>query len=402
MSIESSQTLDTETPPARVGWLRRCLHNCQTGKLTIELPSGEKLIHGGRTAGPEAHIAMRQWAAIRRLILGGDIGFAEAYRRGEWWSCDLIEFFNWVSANEGALAMAWRGSFILRQLERFRHACRANTRRGSRRNISAHYDLGNAFYQAWLDAGMNYSSAIFGQKDLTLEAAQQRKLDRVLQLLNLKPRSSILEIGCGWGAFAEAAISAVPGSTYTGVTLSAEQLQYTQHRLSQVSGDDRAKVSLTDYRDVQGRFDGIVSIEMIEAVGERYWPDYFRQLRERLREGGRAVIQAITIDEDRFDSYRGRPDFIQLYIFPGGMLPTKDLIRTHAEAAGLKQTRSEQFALSYAETLAIWRKRFLSAWPQLQEMGYDQAFRHVWEYYLAYCETGFRNGTLDVGLYVFE
>lgn len=402
MPIESSQTLASGTPPARAGWLRRCLHNCQAGRLTIELPSGERLVHVGNNPGPDAHIGMRQWAALRRLILGGDIGFAEAYRRGEWWTRDLIEFFDWVSANEGALTMAWRGSFFLRQLERFRHARRANTRRGSRRNIAAHYDLGNAFYKTWLDAGMNYSSAIFEPKDLTLEAAQERKLDRVLELLDLKPDGSLLEIGCGWGGFAQASASANPNSRYTGVTLSAEQLHYAQDRLSQTGLANRALASLTDYRDVQGEFDGIVSIEMIEAVGQRYWPDYFRQLRQLLRTGGRAVIQAITIDESRFDSYRARPDFIQLYIFPGGMLPTKGLIRKHAEEAGLTMTNSEEFALSYAETLAIWRKRFLNAWPQLQKLGYDQAFRHVWEYYLAYCETGFRNGTLDVGLYVFE
>lgn len=405
MSSELADTQRSRPEASRVrgalGWLVRRLAGSDAGLLVIELPSGARWVHQGAMPGPEAHVIVRRWAALRRLVTGGDIGFAEAYRQGDWWSPDLVAFFTWVTANEAALTMAWRGSSTVRLFDRLRHAGRKNTRVGSRRNIAAHYDLGNDFYAAWLDTGMNYSSALYTRDDESLEVAQQGKLTRVVEHLKLPVAGSVLEIGCGWGALAER-LAGSSGCKVTGVTLSREQLQYARRRLDLAGLSANADLQLVDYRDVQGTFDAIVSIEMLEAVGERYWPVYFSKIRSLLKPGGRAVVQVITINEDRFESYRGRPDFIQRYIFPGGMLPTKTLMREHTERAGLRLVEVQVFAESYAKTLDVWRSRFLSAWPQLSAMGYDERFRHVWEYYLAYCEAGFRLGALDVGLYVME
>lgn len=384
-----------------LGWLVRRLAGSDAGRIVIKMPSGTSWVHQGDRPGPDARIIIRRWSALRRLVTGGDIGFAEAYRAGDWWSPDLVAFFTWVTSNEAALAMAWRGSSVARLLDRFRHASRANTRVGSRRNISAHYDLGNNFYAAWLDAELNYSSGLYRRQDETLEAAQRNKLDCVIAHLRTDPGVRVLEIGCGWGALVQR-LAATAGCHVTGITLSAEQLRFAQHRLALADPSRNSSLRLADYRDMTGTFDRIVSIEMLEAVGEDYWPVYFAKLRSLLRPGGRAVVQVITIAEGRFESYRSRPDFIQRYIFPGGMLPTKTLMGELASRAGFRLVETEYFGDSYATTLSTWRARFQAAWPQLKAMGYDDDFRRLWEYYLSYCETGFRLGTLDVGLYVLE
>ncbi|MGB6536688.1 MAG: cyclopropane-fatty-acyl-phospholipid synthase family protein [Xanthobacteraceae bacterium] len=280
---------------------------------------------------------------------------------------------------------------------RIMHWLRANTRRGSRRNIAAHYDLGNDFFRAWLDHGMSYSSALYRGTE-SLEQAQEQKLDRIAELLALRGGESVLEIGCGWGALAERLLHQF-GATVFAITLSEEQLRYARTRLARDVRQKRANLRLLDYRDVRGRFDRVVSIEMIEAVGERYWPVYFAKLRESLHQGGVAVLQAITIAEQRFAAYRSRPDFIQRRIFPGGMLPTRSIIEQEAARAGLKLVHHESFGDSYAKTLAEWRGRFKRACPYIQESGFDDRFRRLWEYYLAYCEVGFRLGTVDVGFF---
>jgi cyclopropane-fatty-acyl-phospholipid synthase len=399
---EMAQALQPSKPGhGALGWLVRRLAGSDAGRIEIETPSGARWVHQGEKPGPDARIIVRRWSALRRLITGGDIGFAESYRVGDWWTPDLVAFFTWVTVNEAALTMAWRGSSSARLFDRLRHAGRANTRSGSRRNISAHYDLGNNFYAAWLDSGINYSSALYLRGDETLEAAQLNKLDRVIGHLRLPPNASVLEIGCGWGALAERLIDNAD-SHVTGVTLSVEQLRYARSRLALAGHSAKSDMHLVDYRDLTGTFDGIVSIEMLEAVGESYWPVYFTKLRSLLRPGARAVVQVITINEDRFESYRARPDFIQRYIFPGGMLPTKSLMREHVARSGLRLVEHEFFAASYAATLSAWRSRFQAAWPQLQAMGYDENFRRVWDYYLAYCEAGFRLDALDVGIYVLE
>lgn len=404
MRSDIAETLQPAAGTRRRGplnWLIRRLAGSDAGRLVIQMPSGATWVHQGEKPGPDARIIVRRWNAFRRLVTGGDIGFAEAYRLGDWWTPDLVAFFTWVAVNEAALAMAWRGSTTVRLLDRLRHARRANTPSGSRRNISAHYDLGNNFYAAWLDSELNYSSALYRQHDETLEAAQLNKLDRVIAHLRASPGDKVLEIGCGWGALMHR-LAAASGCHVTGITLSAEQLRYARHRLAHSDQPQNSSLRLADYRDVTGTFDGIVSIEMLEAVGESYWPVYFDKLRSLLRQGGRAVLQVITINEDRFDSYRSRPDFIQRYIFPGGMLPTKTLMREQASRAGLRLVDAEYFGASYATTLSVWRTRFHAAWPQLKSMGYDDEFRRVWDYYLSYCETGFRLDALDVGIYVLE
>ena len=277
------------------------------------------------------------------------------------------------------------------------HRHRANSREGSKRNIADHYDLGNAFYRLWLDPGMTYSSAIFESAGETLEAAQERKYQRILEWLEAEPGQRLLEIGFGWGGLAERA--ARQDLHVTGLTLSREQLAYARERMQEIGLFARTDLRYEDYRDASGRYDRIASIEMIEAVGAENWPLYFKTLRDRLMPGGIAVLQAITIAEAHFETYRRKPDFIQRYIFPGGMLPTAAIIREEAERAGLVLDRSETFGASYALTLWRWLERFDRAWPELRKLGFDDAFRRLWTYYLTYCAVGFETGRIDVGLY---
>jgi cyclopropane-fatty-acyl-phospholipid synthase len=342
-------------------------------------------------------MVLHRWRTLRRLLLQGDVSFAEAYMDGDWDSPDLPALIELAGRNMPTLTDAIDGTWYKRLRNRLLHRLNANTRRGSKRNITKHYDLGNDFYRTWLDAGMSYSSALYADPAMTLEAAQTAKQDRVIELLAPPAGARVLEIGCGWGGLAEKLVRDA-GCHVTGVTLSPAQLEFSQARLAAADTDLR----LQDYRDVRGQFDGIVSIEMMEAVGEAYWPSYFAALRERLKPGGVAVIQAITIAEALFDGYKRCPDFIQRYIFPGGMLPTIQEIRRQTEQAGLVLRSSETFGLSYARTLAEWRQRFHAAWPRIQRQGFDERFRRMWDYYLAYCEGGFRAGNIDVGLYVLD
>jgi cyclopropane-fatty-acyl-phospholipid synthase len=375
----------------------RALPALRAGHLQITLPNGAIFERNGRQDGPTASVSLKRWRALWRLAVEGEDGVPNGYIEGDWSTPDLLQLFNLVMHNETAVTPRNKKWLLSRATNRLKHLLRANTRRGSRRNIAAHYDLGNGFFAAWLDSGMNYSSAIFSG-DETLEEAQDRKLDRVMALLELKGGERVLEIGCGWGALAERLIGRC-GVEVAGITLSSEQLDYARHRLAPHIDDGRADILLLDYRDVEGRFDRIASIEMIEAVGEQYWPTYFAKLRALIRDGGVAVLQAITIAESRFAAYRKRPDFIQRHIFPGGMLPTRSIIESEAARAGLRVAAHESFGQSYARTLCEWRGRFLQAWPKIAPLGFDERFKHLWEYYLTYCEIGFRAGTVDVGLY---
>jgi cyclopropane-fatty-acyl-phospholipid synthase len=379
--------------------LDRTIPALPAGRLQLALPNGEVISRQGALPGPEASIAIKNWRCLRRLLFDPDDALARGYIDGDWTSPDLGEVLALGMRNEEALTPQSQWPALSFALHRLRHALRANTRRGSRRNIAAHYDLGNDFFKPWLDAGMNYSSGLY-RGDETLEQAQEQKLERIAQLLELTDGERILEIGCGWGALAERLIRK-HGATICGITLSTEQLAYARARLADAAAAGRADLQLTDYRDMGGKFDRIVSVEMIEAVGERYWSVYFAKLRACLASGGLAVIQAITINETRFAAYRARPDFIQRHIFPGGMLPTRSRIADEAERAGLKLLHHEAFGDSYARTLCEWRQRFLRAWPALEALGFDQRFRRMWEYYLVYCETGFRAHAIDVGLYKF-
>jgi cyclopropane-fatty-acyl-phospholipid synthase len=377
--------------------VERALPALRTGRLRLILPSGDIIERCGRDPGPEAVLQAHRWRALWRILIGGEGGFADGYLDGDWSTPDLGHLLELLMANEAALGPKAKSSRLSRARNRLLHRLRANTRRGSRRNIAAHYDLGNDFYRLWLDDGMSYSSALYAS-DNSLERAQDAKLDRIVSLLELTGGESILEIGCGWGALAERLLRRCNANLFA-VTLSAEQLGYARTRLAAEIEQGKADLRLLDYREIAGRFDRIASIEMLEAVGERYWPLYFGKLSSSLRRGGVAVLQVITIAEDRFDAYRKRPDFIQRYIFPGGMLPTRSIIGDAAARAGFVLTHHESFGDSYARTLREWRERFLRAWPKIERLGFDDRFRRMWDYYLAYCEVGFRTGAVDVGFF---
>ncbi|MGQ9368655.1 class I SAM-dependent methyltransferase [Azospirillum sp. ST 5-10] len=363
------------------------------GALDVTTPDGRTFRFGDGDGTLRAELALDDPAAARRLLVGGPVGFAEAYMDGQWRTADLPALIELAARNEARLGRSVWGSAAARLLNRLVHRGRANSRRGSRRNIAFHYDLGNAFYRQWLDRGMTYSAALYATGGETLEEAQEAKLARAADLLQVTPGQRVLEIGCGWGGMAEHLVRA-RGAAVVGLTLSREQLAWAQARLA-----GAAELRLQDYRDVAGTFDRVVSIEMIEAVGEERWPRYFGVLRDRLVPGGAAVIQAITIADDRFAAYRRSCDFIQRHVFPGGMLPCPAAIRAQAARAGLVVEHVETFGDSYARTLAEWRRRFHDAWPDIARQGFDERFRRLWDYYLAYCEGGFRAGAIDVGLW---
>jgi cyclopropane-fatty-acyl-phospholipid synthase len=369
------------------------------GSITVELPTGQKIRFGHASAQGEPHLKLNNYRLLDKALRRGTIGFAEAYMDGDVECSDPTALFRFFLKNVERLEDSSKGLFRTRISDRIGHLTRRNTRGGSRRNISEHYDLGNSFYRLWLDTHMNYSSGYFAGGSVTsLEDAQEAKLDLLLSMLDLSGGEHILEVGCGWGGFARRAAKD-HGATVSGVTLSHEQLAHAREQASQEGLSERCDFSLRDYRDVSGHYDHIVSIEMIEAVGEENWPLYFQILNDRLKPQGTAVIQSITINEKRFETYRRKADFIQRYIFPGGMLPTRSRIEYHADQAGLKLERTETFGPCYARTVQHWRQRFEAAWPQISKLGFDEQFRRKWRYYLAYCEAGFLEGMVDVGVY---
>ena len=375
--------------------LRRAVAGLDEGSLTIRLPSGHRFSIGHKN--PSATLHLHSWNSAWRLLLGGDMGFAESYMAGEWSSPDLAALLN-IICRSRKLRAATRPAGPVRWLRRLRHLLNRNTRTGSRRNIAIHYDLGNAFYAEWLDRTLSYSSALYSRPGQSLEQAQQEKVSRILELLDMSGDERVLEIGFGWGGLCERILED-SSCRFTGLTLSIEQLAYTRKRLQRFESRGKCELRLQDYRDVRGTFDRIVSVEMLEAVGEAYWPVYFSALKDRLSPDGIVVLQAITIGEDRFQNYRRSADFIQRYIFPGGMLPTPKIMRQQIERAGLRLVSEEYFGGSYARTLADWRRSFNERWPAIRRLGFDDRFRRMWDYYLAYCQAGFEAGTLNVGLY---
>ncbi|MBL8365679.1 MAG: class I SAM-dependent methyltransferase [Comamonas sp.] len=383
--------------PASARTALRLLQRLQHGSLTLRLPDGS-LQHFGPGGGPNAALTLHNWNVFAAALRSGDIGFAESYFAGDWTTPQLTDLLKLLIANRHAVQDMVYGHWAGRLLYRLRHLLHRNTRRGSRSNIQAHYDLGNAFYQRWLDPSMNYSSAWF-QGDLAgdLTQAQHAKVRRALQQVRLQPGQRLLEIGCGWGALAEKAADEF-GAQVTGVTLSTEQLAFGRERLQRqgLQGDLR----LQDYRDIDDApFDAICSIEMVEAVGQDYWPTYFETVARLLRSGGRACIQSIVIDDALFPRYIRSTDFIQQYIFPGGCLPCPAEFRRAAQAAGLQVEDAFAFGADYAETLRRWRERFVAERAQVLQQGYDERFAHIWEFYLAYCEAAFAMGDIDVVQY---
>jgi cyclopropane-fatty-acyl-phospholipid synthase len=395
-SVES-ETRFIETA-AEGRWSRLALTmatKLQSGALTIELANGARHRIRGAAPGPEGHLRLHRERAIRRFITGGRLGFSEAYLDGDWDSDDLARLLELMSRNEQVYDDLDGGSLWRRIPARLQHLVRVNTRRGSRRNILAHYDLSNDFYRRWLDRSMTYSSAQFAHPDMTLEEAQQAKYRAIVERLELRPHHHLLEIGCGWGGFAEF-VGREVGARVTAITISEAQHAHAAERIQAAGLSDRVDVRLLDYRDVADVYDRIASIEMFEAVGERYWPTYFGKLRSCLRPEGRATLQVITIADRYFQSYRKGVDFIQRHVFPGGMLPSPGVLQREIARAGLRPIAEVAFGLDYARTLAEWGRRFRGAWPDIVRLGFDHRFRRLWDYYLAYCETGFRVGYTDV------
>lgn len=387
------------SPSARL--LRRLLNQVQHGRLTLVLPSGKVIYGQGSLAGPEAQIIIKSWRCLRRLLTGGDIGFAQAYIAGEWTSADLTSVVRFAVRNRDTLLSSLRGSVWMRALNRIGHLFNANTRRGSRRNIEAHYDLGNDFYRRWLDPSMLYSSAIWNETTHNLESAQEYKLQCIAEKLALEGGEKVLEIGCGWGALARF-LAKHDGTHVTGITLSPSQLAWANQSIIEAGQEKDIDLRLQDYRDLEGQFDRIVSIEMFEAVGEAYWPEYFATMKRCLKPDGRAVLQIISIEDSRYENYRRKADFIQKFIFPGGFLPSDKVLERDLMKAGLVVKEVEHFGHSYARTLAEWRERFVANWPEIEKLGFDDRFRRLWEYYLCYCEGGFEEGAINVGLYTIE
>jgi cyclopropane-fatty-acyl-phospholipid synthase len=364
------------------------------GRVEVALPDGSLRALGG--GAPVARLDVADWGVFGAALRRGDIGFAESFIDGRWSSPDLAQLLTVIARNRAAIERAVYGGFWGQLAYRLRHAFNANTRRGSRRNIAAHYDLGNDFYALWLDPSMTYSSALFeGDAVQPLAAAQAAKYRRILERLAPRPGDHILEIGCGWGALAEIAARDF-GCRVTGLTLSEEQQAYAEARMHRAGVADRVDIAFRDYRDERGTYDHVVSIEMYEAVGERFWPAYFGAIGKRLKPGGRAVAQAITIADHLFERYRASTDFIQQYVFPGGMLASPARFRAEVDRAGLRVEAELAFGASYAETLRRWRGAFKSRLPEMRALGYEERFLRTWEFYLAYCEAGFASGCTDV------
>lgn len=381
--------------------LDRWISRIEIGSLTLKFPSGLERTFHGSIEGPNAAMTVKSWKLIPRLIMSGDVGLAESFMAGEWDTPDLTKLILLGDLNEQSLGDAVTPSKLIGLLERFRHFLHANSKRGSKRNIAAHYDLGNDFYSTWLDKSMSYSSALFNEPKENLEAAQRRKYMRLARQLELKENDCVLEIGCGWGGFAEIAAREFKCNV-VGITLSTEQATYATDRMHRSQVANLVDIRLEDYRDVKGKFDKIVSIEMLEAVGVENWRRYFEVVQKRLKPEGKAAIQTITIDNQFFDIYRRRPDFIQKYIFPGGVLPNENAINDSINLAGLKLLDSYYFGNSYAETLRRWHSSFEQKWNEITKLGFDERFQQMWRYYLSYCEAGFETGHINVGQFIIS
>ena len=404
----SAQTASLAIPAPAIElmpWYQRRLidqlRRLQRGTLEITLPDHPAFRIEGAAPGPSADITvLRPGAVLRRLFWRGDLGFAEGFMAGEWESRDTAKLLELFAVNLDAYSESDSRHRLAQVMAAMRHRLNRNSLRGSRRNISAHYDLGNDFYAQWLDGSMTYSAALFDRGG-SLTEAQERKYQRTLEQINPKPGEHILEIGCGWGGFAEYA--ARRGMQVTGLTLSQEQLDFARQRITAAGLADRVAFKLCDYRDFDQPVDHIVSIEMFEAVGQEYWPGYFATLMRCLRPGGRVALQVITIDEAHYQQYADNPGgFIQTYIFPGGMLPTKAHLKQLSHGSGLTWCGMHSFGIDYADTLALWHQSFNRCTEWLEAHGYDRQFRRMWRYYLAFCEAGFRARQIDVVHCVME
>ncbi|WP_181707073.1 SAM-dependent methyltransferase [Chthonobacter rhizosphaerae] len=383
--------------------VRRSLHMVRAlryGSLDVTLPDGRTIRIPGREPGPHGQIVIHDYRAIRRVLSSADMGVAEGYMAGEWSSPDVTSFLEVFCHNHHVVEEKLSHSPAVRLFLKVRHWLNENTPRRAKKNISAHYDLGNSFYAQWLDTTMTYSSGLFPSGDEDLPAAQNEKYRHLARTTGVETGHHVLEIGCGWGGFAEFAAKEI-GCQVTALTISREQYDFARRRIFEAGLADKVAIRFQDYRDEAGLYDRIASIEMFEAVGEKYWPTYFRTLHQRLKPGGAAGLQVITIQDRLFDQYRATPDFIQRYVFPGGMLPCPAALDRVSTAEGMTKVAELVFGRDYARTLALWRDRFWASWPALEPLGFDTRFKRLWEYYLHYCEAGFRSGMIDVRQIVY-
>lgn len=366
------------------------------GSLVFVLPDGRAIKYvGSEETSSQGVIIVKDYSFARRALLGGDIGFFEAFADDLWDTPDIADCLYIFARNVDYVREVFFASPVVELIDRVRHALNKNTKRGARRNIMAHYDLGNAFYEKWLDPTMTYSSAIFPNSSSNLVAAQTHKYKSLAERIGAKPDDRILEIGSGWGGFAEFAAKNI-GAKVTGVTISEAQFEYAQSRIQREGLNEKVEFRLQDYRDVDGAFDKVASIEMFEAVGKQYWPAYFHKIFDVLKPGGVAGLQVITIADRLYDRYERSVDFIQRYIFPGGMLASPGILKDQIDRAGLVWKQAHSFGEDYARTLREWRERFLAAWDDIRSMGFDDRFNKLWRFYLGYCEAGFRAATTDV------
>ena len=390
------EAVASRTPRVFAMLLRLLAANWTFGRLTVQLPNGETHVLQGKRPGPSGMMTVRDYRFARRVLAAGDIGFAEGYIAGEWDSPHLAGLLETLVDNYDHIRRLFDGNLIMWVVNWLSHRTNRNSKTGSKKNIHAHYDLGNAFYSQWLDGTMTYSSARFSRDAEALETAQCEKYAALARMMDLRAGMSVLEIGCGWGGFAEFAVREI-GAKVTGITISKEQHDFARQRMFNAGLSDRADIQLIDYRDVQGRFDRVASIEMFEAVGMEYWPAYFGKVHDVLQPGGKAGLQIITIHDDLFDEYNARTDFIQKYVFPGGMLPSEDRLAPVVSKAGMSWQSVERFGLDYAATLKLWDERFQASWGEISKLsGFDERFRRLWHFYLAYCEAGFRSRRTDV------
>lgn len=367
----------------------------QRGRLDFRLPDGRMFRAEGKKPGPAVLVDVHNTDIFARMIREGDLGFCEGYLEGWWSTDDLMGFMDLVQGDNDAVYDSFPGMALVRAYERLRFWFQSNSKSQAKKNISYHYDLGNDFYGLWLDETMTYSSALFKSGQESLAKAQEQKYASMVDQMDVKPGDHILEIGCGWGGFAEYAASE-RGLRVTCLTISGEQYKYAVARMERQGLSDRVEIKLQDYRDEKGIYDGIASIEMFEAVGEKYWPTYFDTVLNRLRPGKNATLQIITIADHRFETYRKSVDFIQKYIFPGGMLPSPSALRREVERAGMKVLRSVEFGKSYSQTVRRWHDDFNARWGEVQAMGFDERFRRMWNFYLASCAGAFEGGNCDV------
>ncbi len=393
-TLDAPRRTPTPAQRAAFGAVRARFERLERGVLWLRLPDGDLRAFGDDPTGPTALLAVHEWRFFSRLVLGGDTGAGESFMDGDWSSPDLVALVRLFLANESALELRGFSGGLRRLADRALHLTRRNTRRGAKRNIRAHYDLGNDFYRLFLDPSMTYSAAVFPSEEASLEAAQREKYRRLADRAGVRVGDHVLEIGCGWGGFAEYAAGEL-GCRVTGITLSLEQAAFARERMARAGLDDRVEIRVVDYRDLDGRFDAIVSIEMLEAVGHEWLGEYFATCDRLLAPGGRAAIQVITIPDQIYDRYRRSSDWIRKHIFPGGHLPSLGAMqRAIADRSSFVVEQVENIGLHYAETLRRWRLAFMRRLDEVQALGFDQRFVRMWEFYLGSCEAAFAHRKL--------